>query len=450
MYNSKQSSGQSVPLWTEPSSKDALDTLPTSLAEVVVVSHQAAIDRIEAICEQEGIACEFERVEGYLFGADEHSRTELTRELAACRRAGLDAELLAQSPLPFKHGPAICFQRQAQFHPTKYLEGLAAAIHRLGGLIITGAKVTAIHEQDPVRVELENGHSIAAGSLVVATNSPVNDVFAMHTKQASYRSYVIGVRVRRDQIQKALYWDTREPYHYVRLTQDGEILIVGGEDHKVGQSNTPEASWAHLESWLRERIVDAGEVVFRWSGQIQEPADGLAFIGRNPGASDHVFIVTGDSGNGITHGAIAGMLVKDLVLKQENPWQHLYDPGRKIVRPEALRSFFKENVNVAIQYTDWLSGTDKKATSIEPGHGAVQRRGVRRVAVYVDEAGRQHECSAVCPHLGGVVRWNRAERSWDCPCHGSRFDPHGRVMTGPAKHDLAPVEDVTPQASLQP
>jgi nitrite reductase/ring-hydroxylating ferredoxin subunit len=271
---------------------------------------------------------------------------------------------------------------------------------------------------------------------VVTTNSPINDVFAMHSKQAAYRSYVLGVAIEPGSVPSALYWDTEDPYHYVRLAEHGKLLIVGGEDHKVGQSQAPEQSWERLEQWTRDRFAGLGETRYRWSGQIWEPADGLAFIGRNPGRADNIYLCTGDSGNGITHGALAGLLLSDLILGQENPWSEVYDPSRKITQPRAAREFVKENFNVALRYGEWLLPGAKAAEKIEPGHGAVVRKGVRRVAVYVDELNARHECSAVCPHLGCLVSWNRAERSWDCPCHGSRFDPYGRVLTGPARRDL--------------
>src|SRR5205823_79002 len=173
-----------------------------------------------------------------------------------------------------------------------------------------------------------------------------------------------------------------------------------------------------------------------WSGEIMETVDGLAFIGRNPGDGDNILIATGDSGMGLTHGTIAGMLLSDLILGQANPWMQLYDPSRKPVR--AAWTFAKENLNVAGQYFDWLKGSEVSSSAeIAPGHGAVRRRGVSKVALFRDEQDQLHECSAVCPHLGCIVTWNDAEKTWDCPCHGSRFAGDGKVRHGPAISDLA-------------
>ncbi|MET0340964.1 MAG: FAD-dependent oxidoreductase [Polyangiales bacterium] len=406
-------------------------------ARLAAESHAAAIDSIAEVVAREGIACDFSRVDGYLFAGSPRDHRLLEQELEAARRVGLDVAACDAAPLPFASGPAVRFANQAQLQPLAYLEGLARAVRAAGGLIRTGVRVERVEEGTPVRVHVDGGAVATAGALVVATNSPIVDVFAMHTKQAAYRSYVIALPIPKGSVARALYWDTLDPYHYLRLAGDDDVLILGGEDHKVGQSDAPEEAWTRLERWARDRFPGAGAVAQRWSGQVWEPADGLAFIGRNPGTAKNVFICTGDSGNGMTHGTIAGLLLTDLICERTNPWRDLYDPSRKIVQPRAAREFVRENLNVAMAYGDWLKPAQKRVAEIEPGHGAVVRRGAHRVALYVDERGVEHACSAVCPHLGGLVSWNRAERSWDCPCHGSRFDPYGRVLTGPAKRDLA-------------
>lgn len=276
---------------------------------------------------------------------------------------------------------------------------------------------------------------------------------AIHTKQAPYLTYAIGAPVPRGSLVKGLYWDTLDPYHYVRLQSlaseepngtrsnfgNDDVLIVGGEDHKTGQATDQGERYARLEAWARERFPMMREVRFRWSGQVMETIDGLAFIGRNPMDEPNVFIVTGDSGMGMTHGTIAGILLTDLILNRENPWAALYDPSRKTLR--AAGEFAQENLNVARQYTDWLTGGDVSSpVQIQPGTGAVIRSGFTKLAVYRDPQGELHECSAVCPHLGCIVDWNDAEKTWDCPCHGSRFDRLGQVLNGPANRDLAQVK----------
>ena len=290
---------------------------------------------------------------------------------------------------------------------------------------------------------------VAASALVVATNTPINDVVTIHTKQAPYQTYAIGMALPAGALAPALFWDTLDPYHYVRLQPGAatvasgvprDLLIVGGEDHKTGQAHDQWKRFDRLQRWASERFPTLEEALCCWTGEIMETLDGLAFIGRNPGDADNVYIATGDSGMGLTHGTIAGCLISDLILGRPNPWAELYSPARKPVR--AAWSFAKENLNVAGQYLDWLKKSEVCSTrEIAPMHGAIQRRGLSQIAVYRDEQGAIHECSAVCPHLGCIVAWNDVDKTWDCPCHGSRFEATGAVRHGPAISDLASAKE---------
>ena len=423
-------------------------------SRVAAESHSAAINRIESIASLEDIDCDFERLDGYLFLGDGDDRKILEDELQAAHRAGLaDVELIERAPVKsFDTGPALRFPRQAQFHPVKYLNGLARAIVRDGGQLYSGTHAESIQDGEPAKITTSDGHTITADSIVVATNSPVNDWIIIHTKQYAYRTYVIAARIPRGSVARALYWDTPDPYHYIRLQEvdplldprrNEDLLIVGGEDHKTGQADDADERFKRLEEWTRKRFPAIGNIDFRWSGQVMEPVDYMAFIGRNPGTDQHIFIATGDSGNGITHGTIAGILLTDLILGRKNPWSKLYDPSRVTLR--ATPDFLKENLNVAGQYTDWATGGDVDSyDDIAPGAGAVVRRGMKKIAVYRDDQGSIHELSAVCTHLYCIVAWNSAERTWDCPCHGSRFDPYGRVVNGPAITPLREVNSESP------
>jgi glycine/D-amino acid oxidase-like deaminating enzyme/nitrite reductase/ring-hydroxylating ferredoxin subunit len=418
-------------------------------AQLAAQSHGAAIDQIERIVQDEQIACDFDRVDGYLFNGRGKPEDLLDRELAAAHRAGLlDVEMIARAPLAsFDTGRALHFPRQAQFHPLKYLAGVAKAFVRDGGRIFTETHATTVRGGSGARVETTGGASVSCDAIVVATNTPVNDRVAIHTKQAAYRTYVLGAVIPAGSVPKVLYWDTEDPYHYVRLQPGSpsaagfkhDILIVGGEDHKTGQADDADVRLARLEAWSRTRFPMIHEIQFRWSGQIMEPVDSLAFIGRNPADHDNVFVATGDSGNGMTHGTIAGMLLTDLILGRENPWAKLYDPSR--VTFSAAKDFARENVNMAAQYVDWLTAGDVERDQLVPrGSGRVVRHGFAKIAVYRDLDGTFHECSAVCPHLGAIVSWNDGEKTWDCPAHGSRYDCFGKVLNGPANADLKPVE----------
>lgn len=413
---------------------------------LAVSSHAAAITRIEEIVEAEAIACDFERLDGYLFESGGETGDHLEKELVAARRLGHeDAELVSRAPLQgFETGPGIRFRRQAQLHPLGYVCGLAKAVERQGGRLFGRTRVIEVEsQQDSVRVRTADDWRIDAAAAVIATNTPITTRFAIHTKQAAYRSYVIAARVPRGTVPRALYWDTADPYHYVRVQADplgdgSEYLIAGGEDHKTGQDDSPEKRFERISAWTEEKVARLG-IAYRWSGQIVEPVDGLAFIGRSPG-EENVYIVTGDSGHGMTHGTIAAMMIGDLIAGRENPWISLYDPGRITLR--AVPAFLRENLNVMGQYSDWATpGDEAQPAEISPGTGVIERRGPAKVAVFRDSDGTLSERSAVCPHLGCIVAWNPVERSWDCPCHGSRFDSGGRVIHGPSVADLAPVRE---------
>ena len=424
-------------------------------ARMAAQSHSAAIDRIERNVSDEKIDCDFERLDGYLFEPPNESLENLEKEFEACRRAGLDVEWVKRAPIEaFDTHRAIRFPRQAQIHPLKYLQGLADAIVRRGGRIFTGTKVEETFGGAKARVVTVDKLTVTAKAVVVATNTPINDRFVIHTKQAPYTTYVVGLQVRRGDVTRALFWDTAQragtedqlggaPYHYVRLAKaddgENEVLVVGGEDHKTGQADDFEQRFQRLEDWARARWPKAGDRLFQWSGQVMEPVDGLGYIGRNPADEQNVYIVTGDSGNGMTHGALAGMLIPELIRRGDHAWRKLYDPSR--ITFQTAADFAKENLNVAKQYTDYFTGGEAgSADELKPGEGAVIRRGLKKIAVYRDEAGALHEMTAICPHLKCIVHWNRMETTWDCPCHGSRVDALGKVLNGPSVADLAPVD----------
>lgn len=423
-----------------------IDSMGKDKALLAFQSHRDAVDKIEQIIKDENINCDFKRLPGYLFLGESEPEDQLDQELAACQELGIrNVVKLQQCPVPsVSTGPCLVFPDQGQFHPTKYLWALAQYILDHDGLIFTHSPVQEFDTSQTCRATTKDGKSVTANHLVVCTNSPVNDFVTMHTKQAPYRTYVIGVKVPLNSVPSALYWDTSDPYHYVRLAPmageedaGSEMLIVGGEDHKTGQSEGNENdSFDRLEEWTRRKFPTSQEVMFSWSGQVMEPVDFMAFIGRNPLDNKNCYIATGDSGHGMTHGTIAGMLLTDLICGKKNPWEELYDPGRITLSLESTKEFLKENLNVASQFIDYVKPGSSSEDFIKPGSGTVVQKGISKVAVYCDAEGNKHECSAVCTHLGCIVNWNHAENSWDCPCHGSRFDPYGKVVVGPAVRDL--------------
>lgn len=410
------------------------------VAKAAAASHRGAIDLIEQIVRDEKIDCDFERVEGVLFpGAD--GPGELNDEEKTMKRLGLE---FRRDRLAFPGGQTVDtlrFPAHGRFHPIKYLAKLTAAIRDRGGVIHTNTVVEKVRGGDPCKVTTTHGHSVSAAAVVVATNNPFEAGTPMHNKVAAYTTYAIAAEIPKGSYPGGLLWDTEDPYHYVRI-QPGvthDYLVVGGEDHKTGQADDQPQRWDRLLAWTKERFPQAGAVKHHWSGQVFETPDGLGFIGLAPWNGPNVFMVTGDSGMGMTHGTLAGRLLTDLVQGRPNELAAVYSPSRLV--PAALKTLLGENLNMAAQFTDWLTGGDvKRAEDIPPGHGAVIRSGLTKLAVYKDETGALTTLSAVCPHMGCIVRWNPGETTWDCPCHGSRFKADGTCVHGPATYDMKPAE----------
>ncbi|MBA3672486.1 MAG: FAD-dependent oxidoreductase, partial [Gemmatimonadaceae bacterium] len=368
----------------------------------------------------------------------------LDEELLATHRAGLTGvERVERVPGLATAGPALRFPRQGRFHILKYLAGLADAIERMGGRIYADSPVKHIEPGAPVMVTTENGMTVGAGDVVVCTNGAISDLVITHVKQAPYRTFVVAFAVAKQSVPDALYWDTPDPYHYVRLApldDARDALIVGGEDHKTAHADDAGARFACLEEWTRAHFPAAQERIAQWSGQVLESYDYLSHTGPNPDGAKHVWLHTGDSGMGMTHGTIAGILLPVLMAGGTHRWAELFDPRRVTLHGTELLTLAKEQADVAVQFADYLTpGQVRDSSDIPVGEGRVLRRGLAKIAAYKAPDGTVHECSAVCPHVRCIVDWNTAEKSWDCPCHGSRFDPYGKVLNGPATEDLGSV-----------
>jgi glycine/D-amino acid oxidase-like deaminating enzyme len=306
----------------------------TDQASLVADSYRRATDCIESIIRIEQIDCEFERLDGYLFNPHGQWDAVLDSEYAVTTRLGLDVRRFERVPgLQFDTGPCLRFARQAQFHPLKYLGGLARAIVHLGGKIHDHTRALDVGGATSLQtVKTEQG-AILAGAVVIATNVPFIDRFVRHGFQESYHSYVIGLRVPKDALPRALLWDTGKPYYYVRLAAATpgagyELLVVGGQDHPTGRDAQPQHRYNEIEAWARARFPIAGQVEYRWSGRVMEPRDGIALLGRNPMDESNVYIITGDSGNGMTHCTAGAILVADQILGRANRWSALYSPAR--------------------------------------------------------------------------------------------------------------------------
>jgi glycine/D-amino acid oxidase-like deaminating enzyme/nitrite reductase/ring-hydroxylating ferredoxin subunit len=398
-------------------------------------SQAAAIDRIEEIVSLEQIECNFHRLDAFLFPGPKTKQSELDEELKAVTKTGMPAEKIRGIALEgFESVGCLRYPNQATFHPLRYLHGLAETITQRGGTLHGRTTVTEVKEKDgSVSVQTSTGGSVQAAAALVATNSPINDRVALHTKMAPYRTYAMAFTLPKEALPDALYWDTMDPYHYVRQqVGPGKVnyLIAGGEDHKSGEANDAGVRFEALEAWIRDLVPSLGKEVTRWSGQVLATTDYAAYSGVNPG-DKNLYVHTGDSGQGMTHGAMAGLLIADLITSGQSPWRELYEPTRKPTRD--LTNFARENMTAIKNFAEYLApGEISSYDQLKKGDGAIVREGLRKIAAYRDTNGKLHKCSAMCTHIGCHVHWNSFERCWDCPCHGSQFGPDGTALNGPA------------------
>lgn len=413
-------------------------------AKLILESHLSAISFIEELCADFDFP-HFKRIEGRLLLNEGDDIEILEKELAILNELGLPAEIkTADQDDSWHQGNYLLLPQQGRFHVMHYLAALAQAITDHGGKIFSH---THIDEFAANKAVTSNGHVIWADSIVIASHSPVKAPL-FFLKQAAYRTYVVASPVPKGKVHDALYWDTAEPYHYVRLedlNESQDLLIIGGEDHKTGQprEGNEDDCFARLEDWAKTQYPFLEQFTHQWSGQVLEPQDGLAYIGKIPYRNYGVYMATGFSGNGMTYGTIAGRLLCDLILQRKNKWEKIYSPSRKTISSLSAGKFIHENINSAVQMAkDRLSSGDKISdrTSLQKGDGAILMNKGKNIALYRDQEGKLHSFSAVCPHLKCIVRWNSTENTFDCPCHGSRFSCTGEVLNGPSIENLKPIE----------
>ena len=387
---------------------ELVQTFGRDHAQAVWDAGLAAVAKIDEIVRAERIDCDFEWVPGYLHappgGADEGAAEMFRDEAVAAAQLGFDATFVRD--VPFVGGPGVRYGRQARFHPRKYLAGMARAIADRGGMIFEHTNVQEF--SDKPRAVVASDRTIVCNDIVLATHTPLMGNASLpratlfQTKLALYTSYVVAAEVEPQRVPDALFWDTADPYHYVRLErlQRRDLVMVGGEDHKTGQVSDTAACYARLEETLAA-MLSGTRVTHRWSGQVIETPDGLPYIGET---AEHQFAGTGFSGNGMTFGTLTAMMAADRIGGRVNPWAELFDPGRVKVRGGAW-DYLTENKD----YPYYL---------------------VR------DQLTRRYRDAPICTHMGCTVNWNDAERTWDCPCHGSRFKTDGKVIAGPAESPI--------------
>jgi glycine/D-amino acid oxidase-like deaminating enzyme/nitrite reductase/ring-hydroxylating ferredoxin subunit len=419
-----------------------VDDFSREIAAAVWDAGRTAVDQIEANVVNENIDCDFRRVPGFLHAAlvgKGLSKDALQAQAGLASGLGFAATFLPDIR-PFGCA-GVRFDHQAIFHPRKYLAGLLGALADARTPIFEHTAVEQIADDLTVKA---GGHSIKCTYVVIATHTPlmgksglVSATF-LQSKLAPCTTYALGGRVTRGEVPYGLYWDTADPYHYLRVHPERahDYVVFGGADHKTGQQANTRDCWAGLEHTLR-RFLPGFEVDDRWSGQVIETIDGLPYIGET---ADRQFAATGFVGNGITFGTVAALMARDAVLGRPNPWRDIFDPHRTNIRRGGW-DYLKENTDYAYYLLrDRIARHATSLRQVRPGQGKVLNLDGRRVAVYRDPRGVVHMCSAICTHLGCDVHFNAAETSWDCPCHGSRFRVDGSNLAGPAETPLEKIE----------
>ncbi len=402
----------------------------------------AAIAQIHETTLAEKIDCDFGWVPGYLHTpADAMSDNEIRNlrdDASPAEELGFDVAYVER--VPFFDVPGVRFDRQARFHPRKYLAALLDRIDGDGSIVCEQTKVDEVSDEG--RTIKAHGHTVHCDYLVIATHNPIVGASSFleaslrQTKLALYTTYAVSGRVASGAVPDALFWDTANPYIYLRIHREPDFdeVILGGEDHKTGQVTNTSECYERLEQTMR-RYLPGVMITHRWSGQVIETADGLPYIGES---GSHQFIATGFAGNGMTFGTLSGMMATDMVQGRRNPWAELFAVDRSKIR-DAAWDYLKENADYPYYlFRDRFAGAEGRTLrAVRRGEGRILELDGRRVAAYRDDDGAVTIRSAVCTHLGCIVHWNAAERSWDCPCHGSRFSPTGQVIGGPAESPLA-------------
>lgn len=404
----------------------------------VFEARRAAIDQVHRWVREHSLDCGFTLVPGYIYTERDSDTEDLMREFDLMETLGATAEWREGAPLPFSTKAAIRLPDQARFSPLAYVCGLARAFVGPGCTIHEGVRVEDIQEVDGRCEVFTNRGIIRARHVALAVHSPLFSLVTLESRNYPWQSYVVAARVE-DDVPDGLYWDTDEPYHYTRWmsTQNRKLLIIGGADHRTGKKRDTDDNFERLLEYVYHRYR-VQKVEARWSAEYFRSADMLPFIGRVP-QRERIFVATGFSGDGLSFGTVAGILVSDLILGKRNPWESVFDPSR--VKPmAAARRVTQAGARIARHWIgDRIFGDDFRSVEEVPvGEGGIVSVEGERLAIYRDEHGEVHAMSPVCRHAGCIVHWNSAEKTWDCPCHGGRYDCTGKVIASPPRQDLEP------------
>jgi glycine/D-amino acid oxidase-like deaminating enzyme/nitrite reductase/ring-hydroxylating ferredoxin subunit len=421
---------------------ELMKTFGAEGARVYAEANQAALDGVARFVEEEGLDCDFERKANYVYAESDDEASALEREVDAARRCGLEVSFADDAPLPYDVAGAIRLENQAQFHPRKYLLALAQAIPGDGSHVFELTRALDVADRAPCEVKTDRG-TLLARDVILATHLPFLDLGLFFAKTHPHRSYAVAAPIEAGRAPDGMFINSGTPTRSVRTIRDGDRLLlqVGGNGHKAGEEpNTPER-YRQLEEFLRRHWPHAGPVEYRWSTQDYMSVDRVPYVGKLRRRSAHVMTATGFNKWGMTNGTAAAMILSDRILGRENEWAQLFDAKRLKARA-AAGTFVKEGASVGFRFVaDRLRRAERSSPDeLRNGEGAIVRVGGWKRAVYRDDTGSLHVLSPVCQHLACIVSWNPAERTWDCPCHGSRYTGEGRMIQGPTVKDLERVE----------
>ena len=407
----------------------------------VLAAVMEAINIVEENVKKYGIDCDFEEKYGYLFSTNENQTKQLEAAFEASKRAGCDVAYSDTIPIPVDFEKALVFKRQAQIHPAKYVYALAKAFGDAGGQILQHCRVTNVEDKQKeiLNVTTSSGN-FTAHNVVYATHIPPG-VNILHFRCAPYRSYAMAVTLKGNYPEDLCY-DLHDPYHYYRTQETTGIkyFIAGGEDHRTAEVKDTEDCFKRLEHYVRKHF-DVENVLYKWSSQYFDPADGLPYIGHLPGNPNTVFVATGFGGNGITYSQIAAKILSDLIVKGKSEWEQVFKPSR--IEPVAGFENFVENaVDVTENFIEILFPKEKieDLNQIKYGQAKLVKFKDQTIAMFRDGNGILHSVNPACTHINCTVAWNTAEKMWECPCHGSRFNEDGEMFNAPARKDLEKIK----------
>jgi hypothetical protein len=409
-------------------------------ALLVAKMAREVIDHIKNNIEKYSIVCGFEETPGYMFSQDKKQQQELEDIAKICHELKVDIRFLKRVPMSVTCTKALKMAKQGKFHPTQYVHGLARAFENLGGVIVENCRVQNVDHSQNITLSTAAG-VFHANHLIFATHIPPG-VNLLDLRCAPYRSYAMAFSVEKNKYPKGLFYDMYDPYHYYRSQKIGrkEFLIAGGEDHKTAHVENTIACFVKLESHIRS-LFKVKEIHYRWSSQYFEPVDGLPYIGHTPGGPENIFVATGFGGNGMIYSGASAIILKKILFNEDSPYIKLFDPNR--IKPMAgFTNFVKENADTVKNWIGKFLPADKlnDFAALATGESKVIRFEDHTIALSKDEKGNLHAIDPICTHMGCSVSWNAAEKTWDCPCHGSRFSIEGKVLTGPADKDLKKID----------